>query len=319
MTAHGDASGVTIFHRTDDAEGFRAWCAELVASAAQAAGFATARISVLDQPELDWAVVTTFHTEAALHDWLDGDARAVIVADGERRGFWRRSSDLVLREGAAPPAGVSVFTHSVTPGREPDFETAQVDLTAVSSAFPGYEGTALLPASVAGEWISVLRFRTAQQLSSWMASEERSDALPELRANLAEDFSIVTNTTPFGTAVRTEDGKTMMTPNWKVAMMVLLVLYPTVMLLSRFLGPILDRAGAQPWLALWISQVVSVTLMTWWLSPWAALPFRRWLDPVEGRPARISAVGAGVIVLLYAVTLVIFANIKWLQFWDYID
>ena len=35
-----------------------------------------------------------------------------------------------------------------------------------------------------------------------------------------------------------------MTPNWKSAMLVLLVLYPTVMLLSRFLGPIVDGFGA---------------------------------------------------------------------------
>ncbi|MGK2880371.1 MAG: antibiotic biosynthesis monooxygenase [Mycobacterium sp.] len=315
----GDASAVTFFHRSVDAAGFRAWSADLLASAAKARGYLAARVSVLDQPELDWAVVTTFGNEAALHDWLDGTVRAALIADGEGRGFWRRSSDLVMLEGAASPPGVTMFTHTVMPGRESDFEAAQVELTAVSSLFPGYDGTALLAAGVGGDWVSILRFRTAQQLSAWMASRERREALPELRANLAEDFLIVTNTTPFGTTVRTEAGTTLMTPNWKAAMMVLLVLYPTVMLLSRFLGPVLDMAGAQPWLALWLSQVCSVSLMTWWLSPWAATPFRRWLDPVDGRGWRVNVVGASVVLLIYAVTLIIFASIKWLQFWDFMD
>lgn len=319
MSTEGNASAATFFHPSPDVAAFKAWTSELLASAAKSEGFVVARISVLDHAELDWGVVITFRSEAQLHSWLDSDERARVLADGESRGYWRRTSDLVMRDGAAPPAGVGVFVHSVVQGREEEFEAAQVELTAVSSTFPGYEGTVVLPADLAGEWVSMLRFRTAHQLSSWMSSKERIEALPELRSNLTKDFAIATNTTPFGTTVRTEDGQTAMTPNWKVAMMVLLVLYPTVMLLSRFVGPLIDKAGAQPWLALWLSQVCSVTLMTWWLSPWAAIPFRRWLDPVDGRGWRIGLLGAGAVVVLYALTLAIFASVKWLQFWDYMD
>lgn len=313
----GSATAVTLFHRTADSAAFKSWSAKLLASAAKSDGFEAARISVLDYPELDWAVAVTYRTEVDLHTWLDGQVRADITVDGEQQGFWRRTGDIVLREGAPPPSGVGVFVHNVVQGREKEFESAQVELTSVSSTFPGYDGTVVLPADMAGEWVSMLRFRTAEQLSSWMASPERTEALPDLRSNLTKDFAIVSNTTPFGTTVRVEDGETEMTPNWKVAMMVLLVLYPTVMLLSRFVGPHIDAAGAPPWLALWISQVCSVTLMTWWLSPWAARPFRQWLDPVDGRGWRINVMGASAVALLYVVTLVIFANIKWLQFWDY--
>ena len=65
-------------------------------------------------------------------------------------------------------------------------------------------------------------------------------------------------------------------------MLVLLVLYPTVMTLSRFLGPVLDDLGAEPWLSMWLSQIVSVGLMTWFLMPLVTGWFRRWLDPVDG-------------------------------------
>jgi antibiotic biosynthesis monooxygenase (ABM) superfamily enzyme len=108
-----------------------------------------------------------------------------------------------------------------------------------------------------------------------------------------------------------------MSPNWKSVMLVLFVLYPTVMLLSRFLGPALDGAGAAPWLGLWISQVVSVSAMQWWLMPAVSRPFRKWLDPVDGASARVSVTGAVVILALYGLTFTVFATVHQLQFWDY--
>jgi hypothetical protein len=89
------------------------------------------------------------------------------------------------------------------------------------------------------------------------------------------------------------------------------------MLLSRFFGPVLDRLGAQPWLSLWVSQIVSVTAMQWWLMPAVSQRFSRWLDPIDGAGVRISARGAVVILIGYAVTLTVFATVHQLQFWDF--
>lgn len=49
-----------------------------------------------------------------------------------------------------------------------------------------------------------------------------------------------------GRSCRVQDGVTRVPPEWKTAMLVLLVLYPTVMTLSRFLGPVLNDLGACP-------------------------------------------------------------------------
>jgi len=86
---------------------------------------------------------------------------------------------------------------------------------------------------------------------------------------------------------------------------------------ARFLGPVLNHAGAPPWLAMWLSQVVSVAALQWVLMPWAGRRFRLWLDPVDGAGTRISAVGAAVLAAGYALTLVLFAAVQWLQYWDY--
>jgi hypothetical protein len=70
---------------------------------------------------------------------------------------------------------------------------------------------------------------------------------------------------------------------------------------------------------MWLSQIVSVGVMTWFLMPLITGWFRRWLDPVDGAGVRISAIGAGVVAVIYLLTLTLFATVKWLQFWDYID
>ena len=310
---------VTIFHPVPDTQGFDAWLRELQACAQAADGWVSTSVSVHDEPQMEWALAVTFATEQLLHDWLDGAGRLAVLNDGQSRGYWCRSMDLVLTEGGAAPAGVGVFRHSVAAGWEADFRAAQEKLAMASSRFPGYQGTILFPPDASGDWLSLIRFRTGTQLSEWMRSSERGEALRGLRTSLTKDFSVISDTTPFATTVRIENGQTSMTPNWKSAMMVLLVLYPTVMILSRFFGPVLDRIGAEPWLALWVSQIVSVSLMQWWLMPAATRPFRRWLDPVDGSGLRISLVGAAVVVACYGLTLALFATVKWLQYWDFAD
>ncbi len=311
------STAVTVFHPVDDAEGFEAWLAELIASARTAAGFCTATSSVHDGRRFDWAVAVTFETEDQLHAWLDGPDRVAIVSAGEARGYWSSTTDLVIVNGQAPPPGTSAFRHSVAAGKQDDFLAIQLELAEASAGFPGYDGTSLFPPPAGGEWLSVVRFRTQAQLSVWLQSRERDEVLGELRSSLTKEFAPVSSTTPFATTVRTQNGMTIMTPDWKSAMILLLVLYPTVMVLSRFLGPVLDHLGAPPWLAMWLSQVTSVTLMTWWLMPWASRPFSRWLDPVDGADRRTSSIGALVIIACYVVTLLIFATVKYLQYWDF--
>ena len=315
----GQATGVTVFHPVADSDGFASWLPELDASARAAPGYISARASMHDDPLLDWAHSATFATEDQLHRWLDSPERTRVLDAGQALGYWRQTSDLVTTDSGAP-AGVGAFRHNVKAGSEGEFVSAQVRLARACAGFPGYEGTALLASTVADERISLVRFRTGGQLSAWLRSPERSAALGDLRSSLSKDFAVVANTTtPVATTVRTENGQTLMTPNWKSAMMVLLVLYPTVMILSRFFGPVLDGVGAAPWLALWVSQILSITLMQWWLMPVATRPFTRWLDPVDGAGWRISLAGAAVVLACYAVTLVVFASVKWLQFWDFAD
>ena len=307
------ATAVTIFHPTNDSGDFTAMAADLHATAPGAADF---RVSILGSPHLDWGVLASFADPQSLHAWLDSAARKQVLRAASERGILAATADLVVTGDGVPP-GVGVFRHSVARGREAEFMAAEARLAEASAGFSGFEGCCAFAPDGDRDSMSVLRFRTEPQLATWLHSPERHEALTGLRSSLVRDFSLVSSTTSFGATVRTENGYTAVTPRWKTAMLILLVLYPTVMLLSRFLGPVLDRLGAEPWLAMWTSQVVSVAALQWALMPWAGRRFRRWLDPVDGAGARISAAGTAVLVAGYLLTLTVFASVQWLQYWDY--
>ena len=281
-----------------------------LASARHTSGYVSARESVQAGGQLDWAVEVSFDSPGQLDAWLDGAERRAVLSDGTTHGYWRCASDLVLAEGESPPTNAAVFLHSVAPGKAAEFVSAQGALTATGSAFPGYEGTALFPADSSGQWMSVLRFRTAAALAGWIRSRERDEALPRLRGGLTRDFAELRRSAPFGSTVRVADGETRITPGWKTAMLVVLCLYPTVMLLSLSLAPALDHLGVQRAVAVFVGNVISVALLQWVLVPTVSLPSRRWLDPIDGAPARISAAGAAVILVCYALLLVLFALVS---------
>jgi uncharacterized protein len=310
-----NAVAVTVFHAVPDVAGFDAWLPELAESAEQAQGFVAASPSVHDDEQLDWALGVSFCDSQSLTDWLDSPGRRKVLDDGQTRGFWRKTSDLVMGDGRPPPGNIAVFEHDVLPGMESDFLAAQQKITSAGALFPGSEGTVVFPPSLTGRWMSVVRFRTGRELGTWMRSTARADALPEVSASLTRNFTQSGRIAPFGATVRTEDGLTEITPGWKVAMLVLLVVYPTVMTLTRFLAPVIAHVGSPPWLTLFISQVASTALLQWAFIPLAWRCFRRWMDPVDGRSLGISVRGAVAMLILYAAILAVFANVTWLEYW----
>lgn len=301
------AAAITIFHPPSDPDRFGQWLARYLASAHQSNGYVSARESVQASTQLDWAVEVSFRDAHSLDAWLDGTQRAAILRAGEAEGWWRRSADLVLGHDEPPPENSGVFLHSVAPGKEAEFVAAQRDLTLTSSAFTGYEGTAVFPADSDGQWMSVLRFRAPGQLAAWMRSQERQEALPRLRGELTRDFAELPRSAPFGSTVRFDHGQTRITPAWKTAMLVLLCLYPTAMVLTKFLSPALDHLGFTQSLSFFVGNVVSIVALQWILVPAVSRPFRRWLDPIDGSSARTSLAGATVIVAGYLVLLGLFA------------
>lgn len=100
-------------------------------------------------------------------------------------------------------------------------------------------------------------------------------------------------------------------------MLIVLVLYPTAMLVTRFLAPLWIGWGAHPWLSTWLTQVVCVGAMTYGLMPVATRLFARWLDPVAGATVRVSVAGAAIVAAVYLGWLLLFGTVPWLQYWNH--
>ena len=264
------------------------------------------------------AVGVTFDTAEHLHACLDSEAWAAALADGYAVGVIRKSSDLLIVEDHRLPPGTAAFRHDVIDTARAEYLASQKEIKASTEKFPGYVATAALPpAPEAGidAWTSILIFRTDHQLAAWATSDERARRIARLRKHLRTDFDILSADAPFASILRIDHGLPIVTPRWKTAMVILLVLYPTVMMLSRFLGPVMRDWGAQPWLTTWLSQVTSLAILTYALMPLATRAFSRWLDPVDGAGLRVSVFGAVAVVAVYAVTLWLFAAVDSLDFW----
>ena len=123
----------------------------------------------------------------------------------------------------------------------------------------------------------------------------------------------VTTATTFGSTLRVTDGKAVVTPDWKTALAILLVLYPTVMLLAKFVGPTLSAIAPQPWLGTFLNLAISIVLLTWVLMPLSARLLRRWLDPVEGAGVKVSLLGAAGVCAGYLLLFLIFGTVGFLQ------
>lgn len=312
----GAATVFVAFHPVPH-DDFVAWVDEVRAAVEAVPG----HLHVAAAEHLQQAVSLTFADEDALGIWLDSSDWSALFDSGARRGIRREFSDLIIVDGSDPPTGVGVFVHRVESVNIAGFAAAQRTLMDLSAAAPGFEYSVLVGPRYAEssieEWTAVVKFRNDRMLTDWRESPDRADALGELRSKLQQEFSESFETNSFGSIVRVTDGKSAATPEWKVGMMVLLVLYPTVMLLSRFIGPSFDGWGIDPWLSMWLSQILSVSLLTYVLMPAATWAFAFWLDPVRGSSPRVSIIGAVVVGALYAGTLALFASVQWLQFWDY--
>lgn len=300
------AAAITIFHQPRDPDRFRGWVENYLGTARQSPGYLAARQSVPGGGQLDWAVEVSFDSSESLDEWLDSARRRALLADGAAQGFGRSAADLILAPGELPPGNAGVFLHPVASGKDADFVGAQRDLAQITATFPGYEGTALFPADRSGQWMSVLRFRTAGQLAAWIRSGERRLALPSLRQELTHDFAELPRSAPFGSTVRVAEGRAKITPGWKSAMLVVLCLYPTVILLNKSLSPALTRIGIAQAAVIFVGNVVSVAVLQWVLVPAASRPFKRWLDPIDGAGRRISLAGAAVVIVGYALLLLAF-------------
>ena len=154
-------------------------------------------------------------------------------------------------------------------------------------------------------WLAIVRFDSDANLQAWMNSPVRLALLKEAEP-FTEEFHARIVRTGFDQWFKAA-GRRAQPAAWKMNMLVLMMLYPVVFVFGALVQtPFMTNKGVPFWLALFIGNVVSVTLLNW-LVPWSARRFGWWLAPQGPSVARINLIGAGIVIGLYVVCLLAFA------------
>jgi antibiotic biosynthesis monooxygenase (ABM) superfamily enzyme len=210
--------------------------------------------------------------------------------------------------GALPAPVSTVITTRIKPGQEAAFRAWEQRIAAVQARQPGFLGYRFEPPipGVQDDWVAILRFDTERNLQAWLDSPERRALVREAEA-FVEQFHTRTVRSGFEQWFPGGAGNGAKPSVWKQNMVVLLVLYPVVFLLGRYVqAPLLMGWAALPfWAALFIGNVASVVLMNW-LVPWTSRALGWWLRPRPEYQKRVDAAGTAVVVGLYAVCLLAF-------------
>lgn len=192
----------------------------------------------------------------------------------------------------------SVIIHRVPPSGADRFREWLQGIAAASAKFPGYEATDVY-APVEGEqdWVIILHFTDSETMQGWLKSTVRAEWLTKLQGAEAE-FQLKSLPSGFGAWFTGLAGPTQgpLPPAWKMVLSVLLGLYPTVMLLTLFVNPHLDRLGRAA--SILIGTVLSVCLLQWLIMPALQVLLARWLRvrPPHGRAITVW----GLVLILLA-------------------
>lgn len=296
--------------RPERADDFARWQGETSTLIATFPGFIEQRLTPPNPPlQEDWVILQRFRTVDDARHWLSSSERQQRIEGAAPMLLGRTDVHIVQDDaGVAHSAPVSaVISTRVKPGREAEYRAWERKVAAVQANAPGLQGYRFEPAlpGVREDCVAILRFDTEVNLNAWLDSPERRRLIEEA-APLVDEFHARLVHSGFEQWFRQAAGAPL--PVWKMDMLVLLMLYPIVFLWSVFVGfPLIDKKLHISFaIALFVGNIVSVGL-TGFLVPWAAGRFGWWLRPAPGANAlRVHLLGAGIIVALYAVMVIVF-------------
>jgi antibiotic biosynthesis monooxygenase (ABM) superfamily enzyme len=203
----------------------------------------------------------------------------------------------------------SVIIHRVPSECTAAFLDWQRGISQAAEAFPGYRGTDLYPPAAGGleDWVVIIHFDAAEELRCWIDSPVRADWAAKLPGGL-RDFRVKTLPSGFGPWFAKQfDDPEGHPPSWKMALTVLLGLYPTVMLLSILVGPFLARLGMAA--SMVVGNALSVSILQWGVMPLLQPLLRPWLVVGAGTGRARSAAWLALILVVLAGQVTLFRRI----------
>ena len=284
-----------------------AWQHDLNEAASRYPGFIGAEVTPPTAVQPDWLVVYRFDSIANLQAWMNSATRQEKLTAGKHLVDGPATQQVV--GGATKPADqlvTVVVTHRVKPEDVDDFLAWQDRLRLAESKFDGFRGSEFFRPieGVQDEWTALYRYATAENLDTWLKSEERQKLLAE--GNKFSDFQLRTIDNSFGSWFAF-DGDGVEAPPPSETMTSIAVwagLYPTVVILTLAVSPL----HMPLWLSLLVGNLFSSFVMTFLTMPFYVNPLlKRWIRPPADAPkARTFWQGVGAVAALNLFWVVVF-------------
>jgi antibiotic biosynthesis monooxygenase (ABM) superfamily enzyme len=186
----------------------------------------------------------------------------------------------------------------------------QRGISVAAEDFAGYRVTDVYPPAddQRDEWVVVIHFDDEKSLQEWLGSSVRAEWVEKLQKQVG-DFELKALPGGFGPwfAGLGHDPERTPPPSWKMALTVLLGLYPTVMVLALFPGPYMQPLGLA-W-AMLISNVLSVCILQWVVMPLLNIPLAPWLKASSDKQRALSVGGLFLILALLAGLALLFRQV----------
>lgn len=174
------------------------------------------------------------------------------------------------------------ISRKVKPGHEAAYERALHDFVQRTlKTMPGQLGVHIMrpiPGSDSREYGIIRKFANRHALEDFRTSAEYLEwnfiakDMTEGSSRVEELSGLESWFTPLGSPLRP-------LPKWKMALLTLLGVYLTSLFLNATVGPWIK--SCPPFIGLFISAALFVSLLTWLVMPIISHLFRKWLYPEE--------------------------------------
>ncbi len=166
-------------------------------------------------------------------------------------------------------------------GKEHQWEQAIGELIRTSLSFPGNLGALVLKPNQTGDryYRVITKFDSAENMQRWHDSDERRVRVEALRPfeSRPADIHHLTGLETWFESTTAEGLAVSAPPKYKMAIIVWIAVYATVLPLIAYLKP---WFGALPsWFSSAVLAAISVAMMTWVVLPALTWVFKRWLYP----------------------------------------
>ncbi|WP_444893540.1 antibiotic biosynthesis monooxygenase [Microbulbifer sp. TRSA001] len=254
----------------------------------------------------EWVQIFQFETIAQLEDFVSNGLFKDLITFLEKQFSVEVVSQVIAEADQLTVPVTIVISKSVKPEYFREYMEWQEKINEAIKAFPGFLGGGLTKPikGVQDDWVVVFRFDSNKHLDNWLDSDEHQK-LVKLGKGFFRDVNVKRIGHGFEDWFTHARGRANNPgpAQWKMAMLVLLMLYPIVMAIEIWLLPLVkDLPFAS---TNFVVSMLIVSSLSWVAIPAMTKVFRVWLSDTSGKLTRVNFMGTLVVIVLYFILIML--------------